>query len=93
MWKISCSTVRLMKIRHCKKPIVYVCERAIKKSYKKMRAISGFPDFRSLSFFYAFSFSRSASVMPSKKSSIILSSLSHMGLVWQHSVLWQEEAP
>lgn len=90
MWKISCSTVRLMKIRHCKKPIVYVCERAIKKSYKKMRAISGFPV---ALIFYAFSFSRSASVMPSKKSSIILSSLSHMGLVWQHSVLWQEEAP
>ena len=91
MWKISCSTVRLMKIRHCKKPIVYVCERAIKKFYEKNESdfrISGRSHFS-----YAFSFSRSASVMPSKKSSIILSSLSHMGLVWQHSVLWQEEAP
>ena len=42
---------------------------------------------------YCVSFSRSARVMPSKNSSIIRSSLSHMGLALQHSVREQAVAP
>lgn len=41
----------------------------------------------------AASFNRSAMVIPSKKSSIILSKRSHMGFAWQHSVREQAAAP
>ena len=69
-------------------------------------AISGFHSFRPppaikspftavRGVFYSetLSLRRSARVIPSKNSSIIRSSLSHMGLAWQHSVLEQAAAP
>ena len=49
---------------------------------------------RGLPFFYlSFSLIRSAMVMPSKKSLIILSSFSHIGSALQHSALEQAAAP
>ena len=39
--------------------------------------------FAAVLYFSSVSVSRSATVMPSKKASIMASSLSHMGLVWQ----------
>ena len=62
-------------IIHESRPFVNTFLGKIEKFLSKKRCHKG-------SVFYSvFSFKRSAMVMPSKKSSIILSSLSHMGLV------------
>ena len=74
----------------------YICEKCAPAILRRNTYLSAYK-MRVISdshFSYPFaSFSRSPMVMPSKKSSIILSSLSHMGFAWQHSVREQAAAP